>query len=86
MCRFLGRLVAVFERGAGAAGVREAPRHEIAGAVRGGVRPSYGESAAPGRASGAAARPLPRDMVLLRPVLIADPGAASIGTAVPVPE
>ncbi len=66
MCRFLGRLVAVFERGAGAAGVREAPRHEIAGAVRGGFRQSYGESASPGRASGAAVRPPSMDVVLPR--------------------
>ncbi len=37
MCRFLGCRVAAFERGALFAGVRETPRHEIAGAVRGGL-------------------------------------------------
>ncbi len=35
MCRFLGRRVAAFELRAFFAGVREAPRHEIAGAVHG---------------------------------------------------
>jgi len=34
LCRFLGRRVAEFGLGALFAGVREAPRHEIAGAVR----------------------------------------------------
>jgi len=66
MCRFLGRRVAAFGRGALFAGVREAPRHEIAGAVCGGFRQSYGESASPGRASGAAARPPSLDVVLPR--------------------
>ncbi len=56
LCRFLGRRVAAFERGALFAGVRETPRHEIAGAVRGGFRQSYGESVRPGLAPGSAER------------------------------
>ncbi len=66
MCRFLGCRVAAFELRATLAGVREAPRHEIAGAVQGGFRQSYGESASPGRASGAAARAASLDVVLPR--------------------
>ena len=66
MCRFLGRRVAAFELRALFAGVREAPRHEIAGAVRGWFRQSYGESAAPGRAPGAAERRPSLDVVLPR--------------------
>ena len=37
MCRFLGRRVGALEPGAVFVGVREAPRHEIAGAVREGL-------------------------------------------------
>jgi len=37
LCRFLGRRVAAFQPGAVFAGVREAPRHEIAGSVREGL-------------------------------------------------
>ncbi len=66
LCRFLGRRVAAFELRALFAGVREAPRHEIVGAVRGWFRQSYGESASPVRASGAAERPPSLDVVLPR--------------------
>ncbi len=66
LCRFLGCRVAAFELRALIAGVREAPRHEIAGAVRGGFRQFYGESAPARRASGAAVRPLAMDVVLPR--------------------
>jgi hypothetical protein len=38
LCRFLGRRFTAFEFGGTLAGVREAPRHEIAGAVRGWFR------------------------------------------------
>ncbi len=66
LCRFLGRRVAAFELRALFAGVREAPRHEIAGTVRGGFRQSYGELVPPGRASGTAERRKRTDMMLSR--------------------
>ncbi len=66
LCRFLGRRFAAVELRATLAGVREAPRHEIAGAVRGWFRQSYGESAPARRVSRKPERPLPRDMVLPR--------------------
>ncbi len=77
LCRFLGRRVAAFELRAVFAGVREAPRHEIAGAVRGGFRQSYGESASPGRAPGSAERRRPTETMLSR----AGPDRASGGGA-----
>ena len=64
LCRFFGRRVAALELHALFAGVREAPRHEIAGAVGGCFRQSYGELAAPGRAPVTAERRHQTDMLL----------------------
>jgi len=64
LCRFLGRRVAALEPGAVLAGVREAPRHEIAWSVRGGFRKPYGELVRLGQAPGAAERLAPMDVVV----------------------
>ncbi len=66
LCRFLGRRVAGLELCAAFTGVGEAPMHEIAGAVRGGFRQSYGELVEPGRALGTAERLQLKEMVLSR--------------------
>jgi len=66
LCRFLGRRVATVESGAVFTGVRQAPGHEIAGAVRGGFRQLYGGSVLAVRVTGTSERPLPIDVVLPR--------------------
>ncbi len=75
LCRFLGCRIAMLGYRALFAGVREAPRHEIAGAVRGWFRQSYGESASPGRAPGSTERRRPTETMLSR----AGPDCASGG-------
>ncbi len=85
VCRFLGRRVAAFELRAFFAGVREASRHEIAGAVHGWFSAVLWGIGVAGSGPWECRAAATDGDDAVAPALIAHPGVARVGLAVAAP-